>query len=168
VVTEWPVIVIDPPWPHDNIAIRDAPEEHYPTMSIAELAEIEVPAARNAHLYLWVTNSFLPEAFELMEDWGFTYKTTLTWVQPKMGLGTWFRNSTEHVLFGVRGRLSTRRNDVPTWFQADRTQHAAKPECFYDLVESCSPGPYLEIFARRHRAGWNTRANENGVPTAPI
>jgi len=157
----YPTIVIDPPWRYDNVATRGAAEDHYPTMSMAELEALELPAAVDAHLYLWVTNGFLREGFTLLDAWGFTYKTCLTWIKPQIGMGNWFRNATEHVLFAVKGRLPTNRNDVPTWFKADRTQHSAKPESFYDLVESCSPGPWFEMFARRRRLGdWHVWGNE--------
>jgi len=157
----YPTIVIDPPWRYDNVATRGAAEDHYPTMSLEELAELELPAADDAHIYLWVTNGFIREGFDLLDAWGFTYKTTLTWCKPQIGMGNWFRNSTEHVLFGVRGKLPTQRNDVPTWFLANRTKHSAKPESFYDLVESCSPSPWFEMFARRKRLGdWHVWGNE--------
>lgn len=153
-------IVIDPPWRYDNLATRGAAEDHYETMSLDELAELKVPAADDGHLYMWVTNGFLEAGFRLLASWGFTYKTCLTWVKPQIGMGNYFRNNTEHVLFAIRGRCPTLRNDVGTWFQADRTKHSAKPESFYDLVESCSPGPWLEMFARRRRAGWHVWGNE--------
>jgi N6-adenosine-specific RNA methylase IME4 len=153
-------IVIDPPWRYYKVGTRGAAEDHYPTMSLEELAALELPAADDAHLYLWVTNGFLREGFDLLDAWGFTYKTTLTWCKPQIGMGNWFRNSTEHVLFGVRGKCPTLRNDVPTHFTANRTRHSAKPESFYDLVESCSAGPWLEMFARRRRFGWHVWGNE--------
>lgn len=153
-------IVIDPPWRYDNVATRGAAEDHYPTMSLDELAALELPAADQSHLYLWVTNGFLREGFDLMETWGFTYKTILTWCKPQIGMGNYFRNSTEHVLFGIRGSHPTLANNVPTWFVADRTRHSAKPESFYDLVEKSSPGPWLEMFARRRRFGWHVWGNE--------
>lgn len=158
--TAFPTIVIDPPWRYDNKATRGAAEDHYGTMSLDELAALELPSTPDAHLYLWVTNGFLREGFDLMETWGFTYKACLTWVKPQMGMGNYFRNATEHVLFGMKGSLPTQRNDVMTWFKADRTRHSAKPESFYDLVESCSPGPHLEMFARRRRFGWHVWGNE--------
>lgn len=153
-------VVIDPPWRYDNVATRGAAEDHYPTMTLDELAKLEVPAADDSHLYLWVTNSFIRAGFDLLDAWDFTYKTTLTWCKPSIGMGNYFRNNTEHVLFAVRGKLATQRNDVGTWFQAGKTRHSAKPESFYDLVESCSPGPYLEMFARRRRFGWHVWGNE--------
>jgi N6-adenosine-specific RNA methylase IME4 len=158
--TTYPTIVIDPPWRYDNIATRGAAEDHYPTMSLDELAALHLPAADNAHLYLWTTNGFLRQAFDLVDAWQFSYKTCLTWTKPQIGMGNYFRNNTEHVLFAVRGRQPTLRNDCPTWFQADRTRHSAKPESFYDIVETSSPGPWLEMFARRRRFGWATWGNE--------
>lgn len=158
--TEFPTIVIDPPWRYDNVATRGAAEDHYPTMSQDELLDMEIPATDDAHLYLWVTNSFFEDGFALMRQWGFTYKTCLTWCKPQIGMGNYFRSTTEHVLFGIKGRQPTLRNDVPTHFIADRTRHSAKPESFYDLVESCSPGPYHEMFARRRRFGWTAWGNE--------
>lgn len=158
--TEFPAIVIDPPWRYENTITRGAAEDHYPTMSLDELAELELPATDNAHLYLWVTNGFLREGFDLLDAWGFTYKACLTWCKPQIGMGNYFRNSTEHVYFALRGSLPTEANNIPTWFQADRTRHSAKPESFYDIVEKSSPGPWLEMFARRRRLGWHTWGNE--------
>jgi len=153
-------IVIDPPWRYDNIVTRNAAAKQYDTMSQDELLAIDLPSADNSHLYLWVTNNFFEDGFELLRHWGFTYKTCLTWCKPQIGMGNYFRSTTEHVLFGVKGKLPTLRNNVPTHFVADRTIHSAKPECFYDMVESCSPGPYLEMFARRRRFGWHVWGNE--------
>ncbi len=161
-------LVIDPPWRYDNRATRNNAEGQYKqeegreetTMSQADLLELVLPAAQNSHLYLWVTNSFMRDGFELMEQWGFKYKTCLTWCKPQIGMGNYFRSTTEHVLFGIRGSLPTLRNNVPTHFIADRRHHSAKPESFFDLVESCSPGPYLEMFARRRRFGWHVWGNE--------
>lgn len=151
------VIVADPPWQYSNRATRGAAEDHYSTMSIDELCSLEVPErlADDAHLYLWTTNGFLREAFDVMAAWDFAYKTCLTWVKPQMGMGNYFRSSTEHVLFGVRGSLRTLDRALVNWFEAPRTKHSAKPDNFYDLVEKASPGPYLEMFARRRRLGWD-------------
>jgi N6-adenosine-specific RNA methylase IME4 len=129
-------------------------------MSLDELAALHIPSADDSHLYLWVTAAFLRDGFNLLDAWGFTYKTILTWCKPSIGMGNYFRVNTEHVLFATRGRQPTLRNDVGTWFEAPRTKHSAKPESFYDLVESCSPGPWLEMFARRRRFGWHTWGNE--------
>jgi N6-adenosine-specific RNA methylase IME4 len=157
-------IVADPPWRYGNTRTRGAAEDHYPTMTIEELCALDVKsrAADQAHLYLWVTNNFLLEGFQVMEAWGFDYKTCLTWVKPQMGMGNYFRGSTEHILFGVRGGLKTLRRNQMNWFNAPRGRHSAKPESFYEIVETCSPGPYFEMFARRARLGdWHYWGNES-------
>lgn len=153
----YPVIVADPPWGYDNAGTRAAAVRHYPTMTVEEVCKLDLAPrlADDAHLYLWTTNPFLPAAFAVLDAWGFTYKTCLTWVKPQIGLGNYFRSASEHVLFGVRGDLAVRDRAIPTWFQADRTEHSAKPDAFYELVERASAGPYLELFARRQRPGWD-------------
>lgn len=155
-------IVADPPWSYGNKATRGAADNHYPTMSLDALADLDVEdrAADAAHLYLWVTNGFLREGFDLVAAWGFTYKACLTWVKPQIGLGNYFRGATEHVLFGVRGGLRTNDRTLRNWFEAPRGRHSAKPDSFYDLVEKASPGPFLEMFARRRRLGWDAWGNE--------
>lgn len=155
-------IVADPPWQYDNRGTRNAAAKHYPTMTVGELCELPVAAHADddAHLYLWTTNAFLRESFDVLEAWGFTYKAHLVWVKPQMGMGNYFRISHEHVLFGVRGKLATQTKNTLSWFSADRGRHSAKPESFYDLVESSSPGPYMEMFARTRRMGWSVWGNE--------
>lgn len=156
-------IVADPPWQYDNRGTRNAAAKHYPTLTVDELRAMPVAehVADDAHLYLWTTNAFLRDSFDLLEAWGFTYKSHLAWVKPQMGLGNYFRISHEHVLFGVRGRLPTNTKNTMSWFSADRGRHSAKPESFYDLVEASSPGPYLEMFARSRRLGdWTAWGNE--------
>jgi N6-adenosine-specific RNA methylase IME4 len=146
-------LVADPPWQYENRATRGAAEDHYRTLSVAELCELGVPhdkAAPAAHLYLWTTAGFLREAFEVMEAWGFTYKTYLAWVKPQMGMGNYFRVSSELVLFGTKGGLATQpaARSLMNWFEARRGKHSAKPDAFPELVQKASPGPYLELFAR--------------------
>jgi N6-adenosine-specific RNA methylase IME4 len=152
---------LDPPWDWgdegdgDGCYARSRPV--YATMPIEQIAALPVSALAepNAHIYLWITNRSLPKGFALLDGWGFRYITMLTWCKPHFGMGTYFRGSTEHVLFGVRGSLPLLRSDVGTWFEAPRPgQHSAKPDAFYSLVETCSPGPWLEMFARRARPGW--------------
>lgn len=157
--TDFATLVVDPPWKYGNTATRNAAEFHYPTMSIDDLRALKPPAADDAHLYLWATVGFYARR-STSSTRGFSYKTTLTWCKPQIGLGNYFRVSTEHVLFGVRGKLPLERKDVPTWFVADRQHHSQKPESFYDLVERVSPGPYLDMFARRGRPGWTLWGNE--------
>lgn len=154
-------IVIDPPWDWADEGDQDQlgrARPTYGTMSFAELLDLPVGglADDDCHLYLWITNRSLPKGFALMERWGFRYITALTWCKPSFGMGNYFRGSTEHVLFGVKGSQALKRKDVGTWFQAPRGPrgHSSKPDEFSALVESCSPGPYLEMFARSNRAGW--------------
>ena len=151
---QFATIVADPPWRYGNTSTRGAAEDHYPTMSIDELCELDVAptrAADQSHLYMWTTAGHLPEAFRVMEAWGFTYKTYLVWVKPQMGMGNYFRVSTELVLFGIRGGMRTRDMATMNYFEEKRGRHSAKPQKFYDLVAKCSPGPYLEMFARCYR-----------------
>lgn len=148
-------IVADPPWRYGNTSTRGAAEDHYRTMSIEELCDLDVArerAADQSHLYLWSTAGHLPEAFTVMEAWGFEYKTYLVWVKPQMGMGNYFRVSTELVLFGVRGGLRTSARDVKNYFEARRAKHSAKPADFRRIVTKSSPGPYLEMFSRCNRS----------------
>lgn len=157
-------IVADPPWRYGNTATRGAAADHYPTMGADELARLSVEvdewAEPECHLYLWTTNNFVREAFDVIDAWGFDYKTLLTWVKPQIGMGNYFRSRTEHILFATRGGLGTERRDISNVIESPRTQHSRKPDAFYDLVEAQSPGPYLEMFARRRRLGWTNWGNE--------
>ena len=128
-------LCIDPPWAYSGVPEKARPT--YATMSQKELLALPVGswAEGEAHFYLWSTNADLPDAFELMERWKFKYITTLTWIKPTFGLGSYFRTSTEHVLFGVKGRLLTRVRNLGTHFNASKTYHSAKPEVFYQIVE---------------------------------
>lgn len=156
-------IVIDPPWDWGDEGDVDQlgrARTTYNALSFDELLVYPVGEAADvdAHLYLWITNRSLPKGFALLERWGFRYVTCLTWCKPHYGMGNYFRGQTEHVLFGVKGSQALKRKDVGTWFAAPRGPlgHSSKPLEFYDLVESCSPGPYLEMFARSERAGWTS------------
>lgn len=156
-------IVIDPPWDWGDEGDQDQlgrSRPTYGTMSIDALLDLPVGqyAAQDAHLYLWITNRSLPKGFALLERWSFRYVTCITWAKPSFGMGNYFRGQTEHVLFAVRGSLPLKRKDVGTLFSAPRGPrgHSSKPSEFYGLVESCSPGPYLEMFARGGRADWTS------------
>ena len=164
-------ICVDPPWRYDDNltmdhAIQRGAATNYDVMTVAKIAEIPVGAwaESDAHLYIWTTNAFMVEAHELAKAWGFEQKTILTWCKTQISMGHYYRNSTEHVLFCVRGRLSVQRHDVPTHFVMPRGRHSAKPEGFYDMVETMSPGPYLDVFARRQRLGWETYGLECFTP----
>jgi N6-adenosine-specific RNA methylase IME4 len=133
-------------------------------MSLEQIAELNPPADDEAHLYLWTTNAFICEAHEITRAWGFEPKTVLTWVkvrhgdgEPSMKMGYWFRSATEHIVFGVRGGLRLVDKAVePTAFHWVREGHSVKPAAFYDLVERVSPGPYLDLFTRQQRLGWDS------------
>ena len=146
-------------------------EGHYGTMTMPELYNLPVGAwgLDDSHLYLWTTNAFMAEAHKLAEMWGYTPRTILTWIKghvdhgrlvQQIGMGHFYRNSTEHILFCVRGRLDTKRADMPTAFVWPRHAHSEKPAAFYDMVETMSHGPYLDVFARTQRLRWDTWGNE--------
>ena len=159
---QFSAIVIDPPWDWGDEGDQDQlgrARPTYATMPFQEIITLPVAAlaAADAHLYLWITNRSLPKGFELLERWGFRYITALTWCKPSFGMGNYFRGSTEHILFGVRGSLELLVRDQGTWFNAPRGRgHSTKPTEFYALVERCSPGPWLEMFARSKRNGWTS------------
>ena len=140
-------ILVDPPWP------LQSGEKHYRTMSLARIKALPVGrlAARDAHLWLWTTNALLPTAYEVAEAWGFTVRSPLTWVKFRLGLGGRYqlRNATEQLLFCTRGRAPLGSRSQPTWFNAPVTEHSRKPAEQFAIIERVSPGPYLELFARR-------------------
>jgi N6-adenosine-specific RNA methylase IME4 len=162
-------ILIDPPWRFVNRTGKMAPEHkrlrRYPTMSFDEIAALPVGnlAAPQSHLYLWCPNALLAEGLRIMQDWGFTYKTNLVWYKIRKdggpdgrGVGFYFRNVTELLLFGIRGKLRTKKagRKQVNILLARKQEHSWKPDVQYELVEACSPGPYIELFARRQREGW--------------
>jgi N6-adenosine-specific RNA methylase IME4 len=162
-------ILADPPWQFMNRTGKMAPEHRrlhrYHTMTLEEIAALPVSqyATDPAHLYLWVPNALVAEGLEVMRSWGFTYKSNLVWYKVRQdggpdgrGVGFYFRNVTELVLFGVRGYMRTLppgRRQVNLLYSRKR-EHSRKPEELYKIIEACSPGPYLELFARHGRAGW--------------
>jgi N6-adenosine-specific RNA methylase IME4 len=162
-------ILADPPWRFQNRTGKMAPEHRrlrrYGTMTLQDIVALPIAdyAAPRAHLYLWTPNALLPWGLEVMAAWGFAYKGNLVWYKVRhdggpdgRGVGFYFRNVTELVLFGVRGSLRTRaagRRQV-NLFATRKREHSRKPDELYDLVEACSPGPYLELFARHRRDGW--------------
>ena len=151
-------LCIDPPWAYaiGEETIRPV----YATMSQKELLALPISSWADdpAHLYLWTRNADLPDAFQLVEAWGFKYLTMLTWVKPYFGMGSYFRTSTEHVLFGVRGHLLTRVRNIGTHFFAPKASHSEKRDFFYELVERASYPPCVDVFARRKRSGWSVWA----------
>jgi|LSQX01.1.fsa_nt_gb N6-adenosine-specific RNA methylase IME4 len=168
-------ILIDPPWRFQNRTGKMAPEHkrlrRYATLSFEEIAALPVSkhASVPSHLYLWCPNALLAEALQIMKGWGFTYKTNLVWYKTRKdggpdgrGVGFYFRNVTELLLFGTKGKLRTLqpgRRQVNV-VACRKQEHSRKPDEFYDIIEACSPGPYLELFARQRRDGWECWGDE--------
>ncbi len=155
-------VYADPPWPYDNQATRASTDNHYDVLSLDDIAALPVRAltATDAHLHLWTTNAFVGAAIELMSAWGFTYKSVFVWVKPQMGMGNYWRVSHELLLLGVKGSLPFADHAQMSWQEWRRGRHSAKPEQMAGIIETVSPGPYLELFARRQRRGWTSWGNE--------
>lgn len=169
-------VLADPPWQFQNRTGKMAPEhkrlQRYPTLSLQEIRELPVQAIvkDTSHLYLWVPNALLAEGMQVMEHWGFTYKTNLIWYKirkdggpDRRGVGFYFRNVTEMVLFGVRGKNArtlqpgrSQENIITT----RKREHSRKPDEQYELIEACSPGPFIELFARGTRKNWFVWGNQ--------
>ncbi len=171
-------ILADPPWRFQNRTGKVAPEHRrlsrYDTLTHAEIASLPVAGASadRSHLYLWVPNALLAEGLEVMRAWGFTYKSNLVWHKVRedggsdgRGVGFYFRNVTELVLFGVRGSMRTLQpgRRQTNLLATRKREHSRKPDELYEIIESCSPGPRLELFARHARAGWTAWGSEAGV-----
>jgi N6-adenosine-specific RNA methylase IME4 len=171
-------ILADPPWRFANRTGKMAPEHmrlrRYQTMSFEEIYDLPVAeiAAPVAHLYLWCPNALLAEGLTTMQRWGFTYKTNIVWYKvrsdggpDRRGVGFYFRNVTELLLFGVRGSGAAVRTLAPGRRQPNiistrKREHSRKPDEAYPIIEACSTGPYLELFARHKRPGWEQWGNE--------
>ncbi|MEY9435551.1 MT-A70 family methyltransferase [Bradyrhizobium elkanii] len=169
-------ILADPPWQFVNRTGKMAPEHRrlsrYSTMTLPEICALPVEqvAAQPAHLYLWCPNALLPEGLEVMKAWGFNYKSNIVWHKVRKdggsdgrGVGFYFRNVTELILFGVRGKnartLQPGRTQV-NYISSRKREHSRKPDEQYAVIESCSPGPYLELFSRGVRKKWAVWGNE--------
>lgn len=174
---QFSTILADPPWRFQNRTGKMAPEHRrlsrYSTMTVEEIQQLPVAqlASDRAHLYLWVPNALLAEGLRVLTAWGFTYKTNIVWHKIRKdggpdgrGVGFYFRNVTELVLFGVRGKdvrtLSPGRSQVNI-IKSQKREHSRKPDELYDIVERCSGGPYLELFARGTRKGWQTWGDQS-------
>ncbi len=168
-------VLADPPWQFQNRTGKMAPEHkrlsRYATLTLKEIKELPISsvAAEAAHLYLWVPNALLAEGLQVMEAWGFKYKTNLIWHKIRKdggpdgrGVGFYFRNTTEIILFGIRGKIRTLapgRTQVNI-IKTQKREHSKKPDELYDIIEACSPGPYLELFARGKRKKWDQWGNQ--------
>jgi N6-adenosine-specific RNA methylase IME4 len=157
------LLYVDPPWELGSPDSAKAPENHYPTMPDHEIKDLRLPAGADSILFLWAVNARLPLAIEVMEVWGFVYRTNLVWVKPSIGLGHWARNQHELLLVGTRGnaRAPEPEDRPPSVIDARRGAHSEKPDDVYELIERAYPRlTKLEIFARRSRRGWASWGNE--------
>lgn len=181
---KYKTVLADPPWRFQNSTGKVAPEHkrlsRYATMTLEDIMALPVADACSptAHLYLWVPNTLLPEGLAVMKAWGFNYKSNIVWHKIRKdggsdgrGVGFYFRNVTELILFGTRGKnartLQPGRTQV-NYIKSQKREHSRKPDEQYPLIESCSPGPFLEMFARGVRPGWTTwgnQADDNYQPT---
>ncbi len=161
---KYSTIYADPPWPYSNTAARGAAENHYRTMTMQQILEEPVRelVTDQAHLHLWTTNAFLQEAFDVIQAWGFQYKSCLIWIKPQLGMGNYWRVSHEYLLLGVRGQLPFRDRSCRSWLLERRTIHSRKPFAFRELIERVSPGPYLELYGREEqpRTEWTVYGNQ--------
>lgn len=183
---KYKTIYCDPPWRFQNRTGKMAPEHkrlnRYETLSLEEIKALPIDKVSDdkCHLYLWVPNALLPEGLEVMKAWGFEYKTNLIWEKVRKdggpdgrGVGFYFRNVTEILLFGIKGApnrtLDPARSQV-NLIRSQKREHSRKPDEMVDLIERCSPGPYLELFARGTRRGWDmwgNQADEDYEPNWP-
>ncbi|MFD4993961.1 MT-A70 family methyltransferase [Cellulosimicrobium cellulans] len=174
-------ILADPPWRFANRTGKVAPEhrrlDRYSTLSLDDICALPVSerAAKNAHLYLWVPNALLPDGLRVMEAWGFRYVSNVVWAKRRKdggpdgrGVGFYFRNVTELILFGVRGSMRTEApaRSMVNMIESRKREHSRKPDEQYPMIEAASPGPYLEMFARQARAGWHAWGDESAPDDA--
>jgi N6-adenosine-specific RNA methylase IME4 len=174
--TKFRTILADPPWQFQNKTGKVAPEHkrlnRYGTMVLPDIMALPVQQVTDetAHLYLWVPNALLPEGLKVLEAWGFQYKSNIVWHKVRKdggpdgrGVGFYFRNTTELILFGVKGKnartLAPGRSQVNI-LRTIKREHSRKPDEQYELIEACSPGPFLEMFARGGRDGWTSWGNQ--------
>lgn len=178
----WSTILADPPWRFTNRTGKVAPEhrrlDRYSTMDLRDICALPVRsiAAKNSHLYLWVPNALLPDGLKVMEAWGFRYVSNIVWAKRRKdggpdgrGVGFYFRNVTELLLFGVRGSIRTlapARRQV-NMIETRKREHSRKPDEQYGLIEACSPGPFLEMFARHRQPGWTVWGAESAPDNEP-
>ena len=170
---KYQTIYADPPWAERGGGqIKRGADAHYPLMTTKEIMELPVKEKlvdleNGCHLYLWTTNNFLPDAFKVMEAWGFKYVTMITWMKDKIGLGQYYRGLTEHCLFGRTKKIlpyklddNGKRCQGQTGFYAPKTIHSQKPEEMRQMIEKVSYTPRIELFAREPHEGWDVWGNE--------
>jgi len=159
-------IIMDPPTDIYQKGKKDSKSrsagKYYDLMTIEQIKAMPIPdlLAENAHLYLWTTNAALEASYGLLRAWNLTPRSIFSWIKPGMGLGVYLRNCSEQMLLATRGKAPILFNAQPNWGYFPRQDHSHKPEEVYSIIERCSPGPFLELFARRHRHGWDAWGNE--------
>ncbi|HNU60702.1 MAG TPA: MT-A70 family methyltransferase [Methanofastidiosum sp.] len=168
---KYKTIYCDPPWPEfGGGKIKRGADRHYPLMSIKQIINmkdfISEISEDNCHLYMWTTNNYLPSALQVIKEWGFEYKTIITWLKDRFGLGQYYRGITEHCLFAIKGNIpyktiDGKRQQGITGFTAPRQEHSVKPEEMRQMIEKVSYPPYIELFARRKDSQlWHYWGNE--------
>lgn len=173
---KYSTVLADPPWAvhqRGKYSNRSA-ESHYELMSLDRIKAMPVAdlVAENAHLYLWIPNGLLQEGLDVIKAWGFTYRSPLYWIKPRLLLGNYIRNASETCLFATRGKAPVRFNAQPNWMFCPQQDHSHKPEEQFAVIERLSHPPYLELFARRRQPGWDCWGNEIGsdlvIPGYPV
>lgn len=160
--TKYKTILADPPWDIQQKGKSRGAIKHYNLMTLDRIKAMPISdlTEENAHCWLWVTNATLEAGYEVLRAWGFTPRSIYTWCKPRLGLGVYLRNCTEHLLLGTRGKAPIQFKGQMNWGFMPLQDHSHKPEEVYDIIERCSEGNYLELFARRPRYGWEIWGNE--------
>jgi len=158
---KYKTIMVDPPWDVMQRGTYGA-KNHYNLMTVDQIKTMPIAdlAEDDAHLWLWFTSNTWRQAHDVAEAWGFTPRSIFTWVKPRFTLGNWLRNSTEWMIFATRGKLPVKFKGQGTWGFFPLQDHSHKPEEQFAIIERVSPGPYLELFARRNQPGWDAWGNE--------
>ncbi|MCH4167750.1 MAG: MT-A70 family methyltransferase [Streptococcaceae bacterium] len=160
--TKYKTILADPPWDIQQKGKSRGAIKHYNLMTLDRIKAMPITdlVEENAHCWLWVTNATLEAGYDVLRAWGFEPRSIYTWVKPRLGLGVYLRNCTEHLLLGTRGKAPIQFKGQMNWGFMPLQDHSHKPEEVYDIIERCSEGNYLELFARRPRHGWHIWGNE--------
>ena len=154
-------VLLDPPWSIQQKGNLGA-STHYNVMTLEEIKALPINelTSDNAHVWLWITNAVVPHIPELMKAWGLTYRSIYTWCKPRLGLGQYLRNCTEQLILCTKGKAAIQFRGQMNWGFMPVQDHSHKPEEVYEIIERCSPGPYLEMFARQRHPGWYAWGNE--------
>ena len=154
-------ILADPPWDINQRGKRGA-ASHYELMPLDRIKAMPVAdlCEENAHLYLWIPTGLLQEGLDVIKAWGFTFRSPIYWIKPRLSLGNYIRNASETLFFATRGKAPVKFHAQPNWLFAPQQQHSHKPEEQFAVIERLSHGPYLELFARRRQPGWDVWGNE--------